>query len=140
MMMLLRRPARPLLVIGLIALLALAASCSSDDAPASFTIAGDTTTLAVDTAVGDEFDLSVASNPATGYSWAHDIVPAGAVEEVSSEYVPSDPSGELDGSGGTQTWRMRAVTAPAATITLRETPPGASRPSREVTVEVTITP
>lgn len=112
-------------------------ACSSDgSAGAVITIEAQDTSRTIETAVGEEFTVEVASNPTTGYTWSYRVDPAAAVREVSSEYVPDEP--QLTGSGGTQVWRFAAQEAPSARIEFAQTPPGQTRPEREVAVEVAI--
>ena len=132
---------RPLALVlaclaGLGAAAGLTACSSGDPADAAVTIQMQDTSRTIETSVGDEFTVEVASNPTTGYTWSYRVEPAAAVREVSSEYVPDEP--QLTGSGGTQIWRFRAQEAPSARIEFAQTPPGQTRPEREVAVEVAI--
>ena len=61
-----------------------------------------------DVAVGQEFTLTLASNPTTGYHWELAAPPADAIVQlVASEYKA--PETQLLGTGGQEIWTFRAV-------------------------------
>jgi predicted secreted protein len=63
--------------------------------------------------VGSEIKLSLDENPTTGYTWNMTI---NGLEVVNDEYLPSDTSGTMVGSGGTHVWYLKANEAGTATI------------------------
>jgi len=71
----------------------------------------------VELAVGQEFILSLSSNPTTGFSWSfrcdrEDIL--SALGEP--EYKPERSAPGIVGSGGTETFRFRGVLPGTATL------------------------
>jgi inhibitor of cysteine peptidase len=71
----------------------------------------------IETVVGQEFTISLPSNPTTGYSWAL----AGSLPDglllVGSQYKPSQPDPNVVGSGGVEEWTFKATKAGTATLT-----------------------
>ena len=66
-------------------------------------------------AIGQEFHVSLPSNPSTGFSWAFECLPEGIVVALGEpEYLPDAP--ELVGSGGVEAYRFRGVRAGRTTI------------------------
>jgi inhibitor of cysteine peptidase len=59
--------------------------------------------------VGDEFTITVASNPTTGYEWqlAQPLV-GGVLLFVTSEYEPDETDTEIEGAGGKEVWSFEA--------------------------------
>jgi inhibitor of cysteine peptidase len=55
---------------------------------------------------GDNLTISLAENPTTGYSW--NVTTTGGLAITKDEYVLSDASGNLVGSGGIHTWYLTA--------------------------------
>jgi inhibitor of cysteine peptidase len=53
---------------------------------------------------GNFITIRLAENPTTGFQWNLTTTPGLSI--VSDEYVPSDTSGKLVGSGGTHTWNI----------------------------------
>jgi inhibitor of cysteine peptidase len=53
---------------------------------------------------GNFITLRLAENPTTGFQWNLTTTPGLSI--VSDEYVPSDTSGKLVGSGGTHIWNI----------------------------------
>lgn len=57
---------------------------------------------------GTVFAITLEANPTTGYSWAVDHVsPEGSIKVMSSSYSPVRPG--LTGSGGYETWLLKAL-------------------------------
>ena len=67
----------------------------------------------VDVTVGSEMILSLDENPTTGFEWNMTIT---GLEIVNDEYLPSDTSGQMVGSGGTHVWYLKANEVGTATI------------------------
>jgi inhibitor of cysteine peptidase len=57
---------------------------------------------------GDRLLVQLAANPTTGYSWNLQIMGDNILSQGKSQYKPSDKSGNLVGSGGTEIWKFRA--------------------------------
>ena len=68
----------------------------------------------IQTAVNETFEVSLDSNPTTGYSWQADF------DEAYLELVDQtfEPSSELLGAGGTETLVFTALKAGETTLTL----------------------
>jgi inhibitor of cysteine peptidase len=65
-----------------------------------------------------EFDISLPSNPSTGYQWmVNEISDESVVKYVKSTFVPSGE--QMPGSGGTEALTFRAEREGTATITLQ---------------------
>ena len=57
--------------------------------------------------VNDKIQLSLTENPTTGYSW--NLTLTDGLTMKGDEYIPSDTSGKLVGTGGIHTWNISAV-------------------------------
>jgi predicted secreted protein len=59
--------------------------------------------------VGDDFTITVASNPTTGYEWqlAQPLV-GGVLDLMTSEYMPPEPEADVEGAGGKEVWTFKA--------------------------------
>jgi len=67
--------------------------------------------------VGEEFTITLDSNPTTGYSWKlPEKFSEGIIKLVNHEFQP--PETQRKGAGGKEIWRFKAVTAGKTTITL----------------------
>jgi inhibitor of cysteine peptidase len=93
--------------IALVAAAALLAACGDDGAA---TVELDATDSLSDVSldVGDQLEVSLESNPTTGYSWELGPLPEG-LELASSEF--EEPSGSLVGAPGTQLFVFDTVGA-----------------------------
>ncbi|WP_048128621.1 MULTISPECIES: protease inhibitor I42 family protein [unclassified Methanosarcina] len=60
----------------------------------------------INTKIGEIFDISIPSNPSTGYSCLLSEMPS-CVYFVESEYIPDEPI--VPGSGGTSKFKFVAV-------------------------------
>ncbi len=91
--------------IGLVAALALSGmlGCTSS-------VAGEVTEVAV----GDSFSFSLDSNPTTGYMWSAHFNPE-FLELVDTEY---EPSSDLIGAGGIESFEFRALNVGDTEITM----------------------
>jgi inhibitor of cysteine peptidase len=69
--------------------------------------------------VGDEFTITVASNPTTGYEWqlAQPLV-GGVLLFVSSEYEVDETDTEIVGAGGKEVWTFKAEGLGDTTVSL----------------------
>lgn len=93
------------LAIGLVAALALSGmlGCTSS-------VGGEVTEVAV----GDSFSFSLDSNPTTGYAWSSHFDPE-YLELVDTEY---EPSSDLIGAGGVESFEFRALQEGDTVITM----------------------
>jgi len=57
--------------------------------------------------LGDEFNLRLEENPTTGYSWS--MTSTDGLDLVSDQYIPSQTSGPMVGSGGVHSSFYKAV-------------------------------
>ena len=57
---------------------------------------------------GQTLNLSLPSNPTTGYRWAIQDSAGGVLRSLGPEIYKSADNGELLGSGGESTWRFQA--------------------------------
>lgn len=59
---------------------------------------------------GEVFKIELKSNPTTGYHWVlTNKASASAVDSLSDTYTPNKRDKNIVGSGGTQTFRFKAV-------------------------------
>ena len=78
-------------------------------------------TTELEVRVGDEFRVTLCSNPTTGHVWSNAIIsPTGFVEQVGHQYLAPDGSVQpaLTGGSGNEVWRFKAFIAGTSTITL----------------------
>ena len=81
---------------------------------------------------GDEFTLTLDSNPTTGYSWqVTEIDTTILVQEGDPEYKQSSGTEGLVGAGGTETFRFKGAGTGAATLELGYMRPWESVPPIE---------
>jgi inhibitor of cysteine peptidase len=110
------------------------AGCGTDTA----NVADGTTQVSVK--VGESFDVELAENRTTGYSWAIQISDEDVVSLTRDEYDPDQvPEGTV-GSGGTRKLAFTGQAAGSATITLsyeRSFEEDSATEVREYTVTVT---
>jgi inhibitor of cysteine peptidase len=67
--------------------------------------------------VGDQFAVTLDSNPSTGYSWQSVGFDHSVVNLISSEFKRGDR--RMPGGGGKQIWTFKAVGAGSTTISFR---------------------
>ena len=60
--------------------------------------------------VGQEFEITLPSNPTTGYRWAIDQAPDARLVRVLKSYYKRSDS-KLMGAGGNMTWTFKALAA-----------------------------
>ena len=100
--------------------------------PVQFNEESDGKTVALE--VGDCFDITLAENPSTGFSWEIVAGLDGVIEQVGErEFSPSRQDKHLVGAGGTVTYHLKAVGTGTVTLNLayrrpweKETPPAKS--------------
>jgi inhibitor of cysteine peptidase len=61
----------------------------------------------VNESLGDEFNIRLAENPTTGYTW--NMTPSMGLEMTRDEFISSHPSGQIAGGGGVHSFYMKAV-------------------------------
>lgn len=67
---------------------------------------------------GQDFIISLESNPTTGYSWKYlGSSPEGVVEMVGNEFRP--PEIQRKGAGGKEEWRFRSLKAGKTVISFQ---------------------
>jgi len=71
----------------------------------------------IEVTVGEEFVISLDSNPSTGYSWEVTSSLPAWLELIGSEYIPTPTDPPVIGGGGTEEWTFRANAAGTATVT-----------------------
>ncbi|MBN2131081.1 MAG: protease inhibitor I42 family protein [Sedimentisphaerales bacterium] len=71
----------------------------------------------IEVTVGQNFVISLQSNPTTGYSWELTSPLPTWLVLVGSEYIPAPTDPPMVGSGGVEEWTFRANAAGTATIT-----------------------
>lgn len=68
----------------------------------------------VNESLGDEFNLRLAENPTTGYMW--NITLSSGLELIHDEFIPSNVSGQIAGSGGVHSFSVKAVNPGTQTL------------------------
>ena len=92
----------------------------------------------IEVSVGDEFEIVLASNPSTGYSWALvDELDPGVVAVISQEYKGEEDA--APGSGGMDVWTFEALSAGEAQIVLGYYPPSNEPTDPQQILEFTVT-
>ena len=91
--------------------------------------------------VGQELNVSLASNPSTGFRWdLADPQPNSAIiQKVKNEYKP--PERQIPGAGGTDVWTFRGVAKGQATVNLkyfRSFDPPTTAPAKQVSFAVVV--
>jgi inhibitor of cysteine peptidase len=82
----------------------------------TFTTDPNTITKEISVKVDETFNITLASNPTTGYSWRMGELKPGVVQSVSDEYKPAENTRGLVGAGGEEIWTFKAVGAGNARI------------------------
>jgi inhibitor of cysteine peptidase len=57
---------------------------------------------------GSVITVKLQENPTTGYQW--NLTTSPGLQVIGDNYVPSDTTGKLVGSGGTRVWNISAIT------------------------------
>ncbi len=66
--------------------------------------------------VGDEFSVTLSSNPSTGYKWTSSFSKSGILQLVSDDYVAG---GNVPGSPGNQVFKLKAIKEGKCNVTFR---------------------
>lgn len=81
----------------------------------------------IEVAVGDEFTITLCSNPTTGFQWTEqaDISGGGIVEQISHEFVAPEEGDQppLPGTAGEEVWTFRALTTGEGSILVEYSQP-----------------
>jgi inhibitor of cysteine peptidase len=81
----------------------------------------------IEVKVGDEFTITLCSNPTTGYQWSEgaDISGDGIVDQTGHEYVAPDEGDQppLVGTAGEEVWRFKALAAGESSISVEYNQP-----------------
>ena len=91
--------------------------------------------------LGQDFTISLQSNPSTGYQWqlAEPLDPK-VLKKVKSVYQPSQGGTSAVGAGGAEIWTFKAVGKGKDDVTMRYVRPGdkGAKPSEERVFSVTV--
>lgn len=95
---------------------AIALACSGGEAePTVHTNPADTIRLMA----GEQFKISLESNPSTGYWWQFTSeIDTLVIEFVEREYIPDPNPDNLVGKGGHDQWRFKGVKKGATSVSL----------------------
>jgi predicted secreted protein len=112
-----------------------AAGCGGDDGHqvARF----DDPRSAIEVGPGDRFEVALASNPGTGYSWRYAQRPAPAVVRVTGARFEG-PSDQQPGAGGTEIFSYRAAGAGTTTMRLVYVRPGGGAVGQRRAIRVVV--
>lgn len=80
----------------------------------------------IEVTVGEEFLISLDSNPSTGYSWEVTSPLPAWLELIGSEYIHAHTDPPVIGGSGTEEWTFRANDAGTATVTFEYRQPWAT--------------
>jgi inhibitor of cysteine peptidase len=69
---------------------------------------------AVNESLGDGFNVRLGENPTTGYTW--NMTVSRGLQLIQDEWMPSNPSGQVVGSGGVHSFSFKATNSGAATL------------------------
>lgn len=88
---------------------------------------GNVTGESITTRAAEDFQVSLAENPSTGYSWSVTTAPDKAivVQKGESLFVPAPGSSGMVGAGGTEIWTFTAEAPGSTTIVFENRAPGA---------------
>lgn len=91
--------------------------------------------------VGSSFNLSLASNPSTGYTWTMPDCPDEKLLSLQGESYLPDSDNRMVGQGGKNQWRFKALETGTTEITLNYARPWESfQPLKTFKLKITITP
>ncbi|MDO8736813.1 MAG: protease inhibitor I42 family protein [Thermoleophilia bacterium] len=94
-------------------------SVKSADAGATLDVAERDSGSSVALKPGATLEVTLSSNPSTGYHWVVSSIDTGSLQQVGgAEYTPDPDSEGLIGSGGTDTFRFKAISPGDATIVM----------------------
>lgn len=92
----------------------------------------------VELIVGQTLELTLASNPSTGYQWRADGAPdAAVITPVSNQWVAS-PGPAMPGRGGVEVWVWTAKAAGSTSIRLGHFPPASNDAADKFAVDVVV--
>jgi predicted secreted protein len=128
--------ATAIVVVALVAALGACGGSSGSTAKGTPSFSDPSTPITVK--VGQDFDIRLAANPTTGYSWrVGQTVPALA-QQISARYVA--PKTDKVGAGGTAVVRFEATKRGTGGLALAYVGPGTDAPTaRTVTFQLTVT-
>lgn len=100
-----------ILSLGIVCILAIAvtfAGCTGTGSPAgNLVVTQDQNKATVSVNQGSIITVRLQENPTTGYQWNLTTTPG--LRVISDNYIPSDTTGKLVGSGGTRVWEISAT-------------------------------
>jgi len=76
------------------------------------------TSETVDAETGQHFDVSLESNPSTGYSWQTTKSPDGKIVQLLNSHYVDPSSGGAVGAPGQEVWQFQAIGAGSTTMVL----------------------
>ena len=86
---------------------------------------------AIETSPGEEFEVTLASNPSTGYHWEFLVEPDESILKfVGKDYRAAEPV--RPGSGGMDVWTFKAVSMGETEIRLGYYPPAPNSEAAEI--------
>lgn len=138
-----RRPLLGLLVIGLVAI-----GCTFATAKAAEMGAGcdqfaaqKSITQTTEMSVGDQLEVTLCSNPSTGFSWQEPEISDTAAVSLGdkSHGAPVARDGEVVGAAGTDSFTLKATAKGTSTIVLRYSQAWLGGTSGEWTYNLTVT-
>jgi inhibitor of cysteine peptidase len=68
----------------------------------------------VNETLGEEFNVRLEENPTTGYNW--NMTASDGLELVGDQYIPSNPSGQIAGSGGIHSFSFKTIASGIQTL------------------------
>ena len=68
---------------------------------------------------GDKLTITLEENPTTGYVWTLKIGTENVVALESDEYMPTQTSANMVGSGGNHVWNFKGVSAGETVLTFK---------------------
>ena len=98
-----------ILSLGIVCLLAIAvvfAGCIGNPS-GNLVVTQEQNKATVSVNQGSVITVRLQENPTTGYQWNLTTTPG--LRVISDNYVPSDTTGKLSGSGGTRVWEISAT-------------------------------
>lgn len=131
------------MVLALAGVLCLAATgCELDLAPPGadiIAIGVENNGETIDVPVGGTLELTLDSNPTTGYAWHTTQSPDQSLLQVSEEFISSPESALYTGAGGQSRWTMKALKAGTTTLELvykRDGSKAAGTSSYKITIRI----
>lgn len=98
------------------------------------------TTRAVTLAVGDTLQVSLASNPSTGYQWAEQMTISDPDVLAQAGHETIKAGADRPGAAGSEVWALQAIGLGTTTVTTRYGRPweGGEKDAWTFTAEVTV--